>query len=339
MSHAYDVCVFGAGPAGAATAIRLADLGASAVLLERPLKEKPWGGESFTGAIRAPLLTLGCWDEFEKAGHTRGYEKESAWGSEPRTESSIIHAEGPLWHVDRERFDADLRSAVLRRGHTILPYRRLDSIARESTHWRLVVDGETHIRARFLVDATGRSRALARRLNARIEFHDRLVALCAAVPRDATPVVIRSMLIEAKPFGWWYAAPTPRGHVVAILTDVDLAPPELRRRLRPAAANSAFTQFEATQGWLPVGDACASHDPLCGWGVHRALANGLTAARAIAAFLASGSHSQLEDYRHHCYRQYDRYLQGLAEHYSIESRWPTEPFWQRRHRPASPASA
>jgi len=73
--------------------------------------------------------------------------------------------------------------------------------------------------------------------------------------------------------------------------------------------------------------------------VHRALANGLTAARAIAAFLASGSHSQLEDYRHHCYRQYDRYLQGLAEHYSIESRWPTEPFWQRRHRPASPASA
>jgi flavin-dependent dehydrogenase len=212
---------------------------------------------------------------------------------------------GPLWHVDRDRFDEDLRAAVLQRGDILLTYRKLDSITRESGKWRLALDGETEVRARYLVDATGRSRALARRLNAKIKLHDRLLGLTASVSRDESRAKIRSMLIVATPFGWWYAAPTPKGHVLALFTDADLAPRELRRRLRPVAANSAFTHMEVGQGWLPVGDACASHDPLCGWGVYRAMTNGLRAADAIEAFLANGDSCQLEDYRHHCYQQYE----------------------------------
>jgi flavin-dependent dehydrogenase len=339
LAHACDVCIFGAGPAGVATALHLTASGLSAILLDRPLQPKPWGGESFTGAIRAPLATLGCWERFENAGHCRGYELQSAWGSEPRAESSIFHPQGPLWHVDRARFDDDLRSAALARAIPLLSYRRLDCIARSANGWRLVLDTETSVRARYLVDATGRSRALARRLGARIEFHDRLIGLCSAVPRPQAGLEIRSMLLAATPFGWWYAAPTPGGHVVAILTDADLAPAELRRRFHPVAANSAFTQLDPAQGWLAVGDACGSHDPLCGWGVHRALANGIIAADTISAFLAGGNPASLEDYRNHCCRQYTRYLKGLAEHYSIEQRWPESPFWQRRRRTVSVATA
>jgi flavin-dependent dehydrogenase len=309
-------------------------MGLSALLLDRPQQRKPWGGESLTGAIRTPLLALGCWEQFENAGHCRGYERQSAWGSEPRVESSIFRVDGPLWHVDRERFDADLRSAACARGIPLLSYRRVDSLTRESDSWRLVLDAETPIRARYLVDATGRSRALARRLRARIDFHDRLIGLCSAVPRQENGIEIRSMMLESTSFGWWYAAPTPNGHVVAILTDADLAPRELRRRLRSVAANSALTHIDASESWLPVGDACASHDPLCGWGVYRALTNGILAADAISAFLATGQTTQLEGYRDRCYQQYASYLEGLTEHYSIERRWPAEPFWQRRHKPA-----
>jgi flavin-dependent dehydrogenase len=335
----FDVCVFGAGPAGVAVAIRLAAKGVSTLLLDRPMQKKPWGGESFTGAIRTPLLALGCWEQFENAGHRRGYERQSAWGSEPRVESSIFRVDGPLWHVDRERFDGNLRSAAVARGIPLLSYRRLDRITRESDSWYLILDAETRIHTEYLVDASGRSRALARRLHARIDFHDRLIGLCSAVPRQENGVQIRSMMLEATSFGWWYAAPTPNGHVVAILTDVDLAPRELRRRLRSVAANSAFTYSDVSEGWLPVGDACASHDPLCGWGVRRALTNGILAADAISAFLATGQTTQLEDYRNHCYRQYARYMEGLIEHYSIERRWPAEPFWQRRHQSVPIASA
>jgi flavin-dependent dehydrogenase len=302
------------------------------------MQTKPWGGESFTGAIRTPLQTLGCWEQFEHAGHRCAYERQSAWGSEPHVESSIFRMDGPTWHVDREKFDEDLRSAALARDIPLISYRGLNSVTRESDSWQLVLDEEIRIRAAYLVDATGRSRALARKLRAKIEFHDQLIGLCSAVPRRENSVEIQSMMLESTSFGWWYAAPTPNGHVVAILTDADLAPAELRRRLRPVAANSAFTYMDGLDGWLPVGDACASHDPLCGWGVYRALTNGILAADAIFAFLAGDETTQLEDYRDHCYRQYARYLQGLTNRYSIERRWPTAPFWQRRHRPVSLAS-
>jgi flavin-dependent dehydrogenase len=330
-SGKHEVCVFGAGPAGLAVAARLVDKGRDLLLLDRPSKTKPWGGESFTGAIRAPLATLGFWDSFSRAGHLAGHERQSAWGGEPRAESAIFHPYGAHWHVDRDRFDNDLRTAVRQRADIFRSYRRLDSITREAGTWRIKVDGQDECSASYLVDATGRMRALARRLGARVEWHDRLIGLTAAVSRDDTGAEIRSMLIETTPFGWWYAAPTPKGHVVALFTDPDLAPRQVRRRLRPVAANSAFTHPQAGQGWMPVGDAGASHDPLCGWGVHRAMDNGIRLADAIDAFLSSGKLSALQEFQYHCESQYQTYLKGLAGRYALERRWPTAPFWQRRH--------
>ncbi|MGA9945528.1 MAG: tryptophan 7-halogenase, partial [Candidatus Cybelea sp.] len=283
------------------------------------------------GAIRAPLLAIGCWEVFQKAGHVQGFERESAWGGDPYAEASMLRPLGPLWHVDRDRFDDDLRSTVLHRGNVFLTYRKLDSVSRSPDGWHIGLDGNTEVKARYLVDATGRSRALARRLHATVTFHDRLLGFTASVARDTTRNTMRAMRIESTPFGWWYAAPTPKGHVLAAFTDADLAPSEMRGRLSPVAANSAFTHVESGADWLPVGDACASHDPLCGWGVHRAMTNGLRAADAIDEFLQSGESIRLDDYRHHCYSEYTRYLKGLRERYSIERRWPTAPFWERRH--------
>jgi flavin-dependent dehydrogenase len=281
------------------------------------------------------LTALGFWEAFLSAGHVRGYERVSAWGSEPQAESSILQPDGPLWHVDRDRFDEDLRAAVRARADVFVPYRSLGSIRREAGQWHVSLDGATEVVARYLVDATGRLRALGRRFGARIDVDDRLLGLTAKVSQGEGGAEIRSMMIQATPFGWWYAAPTPTGHVVAMFTDADLAPHDVRRRLRPVAANSAFTRVEGEVGWLPVGDASASHDPLCGWGVHRAMSNGLLAADAIVTFLDGGDPSPIEDYHRHCRRQYELYLDGLVRRYSIERRWPTAPFWERRHRHAS----
>lgn len=335
VGREHEVCVFGAGPAGMAVAARLLGHGRDVVVLDRPLKVKPWGGESFSGGIRGPLVALGFWEGFERAGHVQGYERQSAWGGEPWAESSMFQTSGPTWHVDRERFDDDLRAQVRERADVVVCYRSLDSVRREAGKWRVSLDGATEVVAGYLVDATGRLRILGHRLGARIERHDRLLGLTARVAQGDTNAEVRSMLIEATPFGWWYAAPTPTGHVFSLFTDADLAPIDVRRRLRPVAADSAFMHVDADQGWLAVGDACASHDPLCGWGVHRALRNGLRAADALEAAVVRGDSSQLEDYRHHCRQQYQRYLEGLVQRYSLERRWPSAPFWQRRHRLAS----
>jgi flavin-dependent dehydrogenase len=328
MKQTCSVCIFGAGPAGAATAVRLADLGVDCVLLNRPSARKNWGGESFTGAIRVPLTALGVWEDFCAAGHVAGYEQRTTWGGPSWTKDSIFNRYGHFWHVDRERFDDDLRRAVQARGIPILPYRTLREMHRGGEGWWVQLDDEGEISARYLVDATGRACVVARRVGLRPHLHDRLIAFTTLVPRNAE--FSHSMVIESMPHGWWYAAPVPKGHVLAFFTDADLPRPQLPRTMRTAVANSAFTPARNGEGWLPVGDAFAAHDPLCGWGVFRALTNGLRAADAIAAFLKSADEAPLENYFEFCREQFTHYLKGLSKHYSYEQRWPNSLFWQRR---------
>jgi flavin-dependent dehydrogenase len=135
MRRTYDVCVFGAGPAGTSVATRLADLGVAAIVLDRPPQEKAWGGESFTGAIQQPLAALGLWEDFLTAGHVAGFEQRTGWGGVTRAESSIFRYHGNLWHVDRNRFDEDLRAAVRQHGIPILTYRKLSELRREGDEW------------------------------------------------------------------------------------------------------------------------------------------------------------------------------------------------------------
>lgn len=338
MQPICDVCVFGAGPAGATTAARLADLGFTVIVLNRFLAVKAWGGESFTGAIQLPLERLGLWEAFCAAGHVPGHERRVAWGHEPFEESSLFHEHGHSWHVNRSRFDADLREAMLQRDISLVNYSRLSGLRYEEKRWFVSVDQAPEITCQFVVDATGRARAIARRLGVRARIHDRLVALTAIVARNANPRFDHAMLIETTPQGWWYAAPVPQGHVLAFFTDADLAPTDRKRTFRTVAANSTFTPVDSMHGWLAVGDACAAHDPLCGWGVHRAMTNGLLASEAIGAYLRHDSTVDLAAYAEHCRRQFDGYLEGLTRHYSQERRWQGAPFWERRLSEPAPSS-
>jgi flavin-dependent dehydrogenase len=323
-----DVCVFGCGPAGSSVSMRLADAGLRVLVLDRPPKTKPWGGETFTGAIQTPLKILGLWDTFRHAGHVPGYEQRVAWGGAPWTKSSVLATEGHLWHVDRARFDQDLRDAVLARAVEIRNYSNLQGLEWDGEFWQIEIDSSAQIRTRYVVDATGRARAIARKLGVRPRIYDRLTGFTAVLPRNSN--FDHSMLIESTPEGWWYAAPVPQGHVLAFFTDADLVPREVVRFMRSVAANSSFAQPESEQGWLTVGDACAAHDPLCGWGVCRALSNGILAADAIDWYLRQGDASALDAYRNHCRDQFTSYLNGLTRHYSHEQRWTSAPFWERR---------
>jgi flavin-dependent dehydrogenase len=353
--------VVGGGPAGCAAAIALARAGLRVGLLDRSAPGAARAGETLPPEIGVLLGRLGAWDRFLGDGHLRSPGMLAAWGQpDPYANDFIVNPHGPGWRVDRDRFDTMLAGVAADAGAAVLHDTEVAGCRPEADGgWILSAarcDGEASPRllsAAVVVDATGRASPLRRQLGGRRVTHDRLVALTAVVAPGARPAPedLRS-LVEAAEDGWWYTATLPgAGMVVALHTD---AAPGLRDRwwrqlgaathtsariagrtpcdLRHVAAGSQRREPAASGTWLAVGDAAASHDPISGLGVYRALESGMAAADAIVA-RAGGEADALEGYAQAARARFDEYLSQRAQYYRAEDRWPDAPFWRRR-RPA-----
>ncbi|WP_079148401.1 tryptophan 7-halogenase [Streptomyces agglomeratus] len=363
-----DVLVAGGGPAGCAAALALVRAGGDVVIVS-PAATADWQvGESCAPAARPLLERLGLLDRVVLDGHEPCYGFQAAWGGDaPAEVSQVLGPHGAGWHLDRARFDAaflEVAEAAGASRHT----GRVRGIGRREDHWQLTTDAGRVLRARYLVDATGRPARLARRLGATPSRSDRLTAVAGllAAPGGAAGSEHTS-LVESTPWGWWYTAPLPGGgQVLMAITDADLvagthlhdrdawwaqaqrtrhvrhriahldAPP---RQLRVLAAGSSHTWPAAGRGWAAVGDAATATDPLAARGIVMALATGLDAARAILAD-RTGDSRALTAYARRIAALHREYLRAQATQYRREQRWAAAPFWHRRHRalPAGPST-
>jgi flavin-dependent dehydrogenase len=217
---------------------------------------------------------------------------------------------------------------------------------------------QSAFRGAFIVDATGRRSVLARARGARHLALDQLVALVLFLGVDSSlPAPDSYTAIEACEQGWWYTALLPHGEIVAMfMTDASLLRQtgwrtleqslELASRApytagrisgaRPlgppavhAAASQRLDRF-AGDGWLAVGDAASTFDPLSSQGIGKALRAGITASLAICQHLA-GNPGALTAYEARMHNEYEHYLGRRTEYYALEQRWPQAPFWRARH--------
>ena len=321
----FAVVVAGGGPAGAAAALVLAGAAAACCWWTRLPPGTFRVGEALPPAA-APAAARP-----RRAGPLPGGRPPAVLRERLRlgvatsrdATDFLFNPHGHGWHLDRARFDAIAPRRPRREaGRGGAPRRRLAGRAETGgRRWRRRLHARTRIAARWrcawLVDATGRRAAVARRQAAARLHDDRLVAfharfrpLAGADDRDSRT------LIEAAPDGWWYTALVPSGErVVACLTDADLADraascrpegfprgcgrrPHLRRRSsragyalagRPPAAptpGSARLDRFAGDGWLAVGDAALAFDPLSSQGILNALYTGLRGGQALARSLS-----------------------------------------------------
>jgi flavin-dependent dehydrogenase len=357
-----DVLILGGGPAGAACAIALAKAGREVIVLERSAYDSERVGEALSPAVWQPLSELGVWERFLTDAPEPSPGITGCWGgAEPFHNDFIANPLGPGWHVDRRRFDAMLAEAAEASRAEVLRGARLTRVTREGVdRWHIESSvGESRITrcARAVVDATGQSAALARRLGTRRVVHDRLIGLWAisagATDRHSAD---RRTLIEAVDSGWWYSARLPDGRLsAALMTDSDLLPSGAAARrgfrreclerapytmsrigwigrdepFRIVSACSSRLENVAGPGWLAVGDAAMSFDPLSGRGVAWALESGLAAARALDSFL-HGDSSATQDYERRADVDFTSYVVERDANYARERRWADSPFWRRR---------
>ena len=176
---------------------------------------------------RTTLAELGVVERLLELEPATSFGIRACWGqSDPYAIDFIFDASGTGCQVDRPRFDAMLASAAADAGAALVTGARLLALELERCCWQACVEtaGQRRVfRARALVDATGRSALVARRLGVRRRAFDRLIGLVGLVDLPESAAVESNLLLEAVEDGWWYSAPLPRSRMtVAFMTDADL---------------------------------------------------------------------------------------------------------------------
>lgn len=351
-----DVVVVGGGPAGAATARALGRAGVSVTLIEASTFDGPRIGESIPPNTQPLLAELGLWASFLAEKHAPCHGSVSAWGSPtPGYNNFLFNPYGHGWHLDRRRFDPWLAAMAAEAGAHVLTGVAVTGVTQAEGFRLSLSDGRT-LHARRLVDATGRGAKIARMLGAQRRLQDRLVFVYGFFPPGSTVHPTSLTLLEAVADGWWYAARLPDGQLVAaVASDPEsLRDTHLHQPARWLAALRATTLIgpllvpDATPdaelitceapsarldpvvgpGWLAVGDAASSFDPLSSQGIHKALSDGIGAAAALRASLDDPT--ALDTYAAQITSRFEHYLQTRQHFYALERRWPEAPFWARR---------
>jgi hypothetical protein len=226
-------------------------------------------------------------------------------------------------------------------------------------------DREEEVRARLVIDATGRDGLLARHMNLREidRFYPDFSVYgyfrdCQRPDGEESG----NLVVEAVPWGWLWFIPLHTGEVsvglvcdrttrsvlrergmAAYLREAIVQSQLVQERLAPARlvrgpVGTASYGYRSTRyagpGWLLVGDAAAFLDPMWALGVANAFQTGKLAG-AMAEALVRGrvdEHVVNAEYDHQVRRVIAWYHDSIKLVYRGNRVHADGPFWQERHR-------
>lgn len=307
----HDVVVLGAGPAGCAASILLAHRGHDVAMV---CPSRPAGfalAESVPPSARKLLGELGVLSAMEEAGFQANGGNTVWWaGAPPRSESFDSGLMG--FHVDRATLEEFMVPQAKRAGATVYEGVSARS-ARELTHgWEVLCEepGHPNLRAKWVLDATGRRGLVARGEGRLLDRSTTTVALVRRWRSEggfgSTPPT--HTLVESYRDGWAWSVPlAPDVRCFTAMVDPshsDLTSGDLNELLDAelskarhvgsirAGAEPMGTAWACTAslysarrfarpGLLLLGDGGSFIDPLSSYGVKKALSSGWLGGVAV----------------------------------------------------------
>jgi flavin-dependent dehydrogenase len=320
----YDVITIGGGPGGAAAATLLAQRGYKVLLLERSRTPRFKIGESLMPATYETLERMGVLPQLKASHFPKKYSVQffnrTGKGSSPFYFYETDPSESSqTWQVLRSEFDALLLDNARDQGVEVRRGALVKDILFEGdravgVRAELADEGEREIHCRVVVDASGQSALIARKLGLRqpdpelrkaAYFTHYQGALRDPGQDEGATLVLHTE--DAKAWFWYIPLPDDRvsvgvvGSPEYLVTGRPADPQQVFEEevercpaLKPRLANAtqvfpvqATRDFSyrasriAGDGWVLVGDAFGFLDPIYSSGVFLALKSGELAADSI----------------------------------------------------------
>ena len=319
-----DVAIIGGGPTGAVAALALARSGVRTMLFEMASVFPFRIGESLIPRVYDLLHGLGIGDRVDRVPHVPKYGAAFAFAHEEtlrriRFGDAFPGSATRAWNVERAPFNEMLLDAAAEAGAEV----SRGGVVRTIEHLsdgdvRIATDGGP-IRARYLIDASGRATVLGHHLRIRepMKRHRRAAYYghFEGVERDSGQQagdVLGYMFAE----GWIWIIPidATRTSIGAVLNAevpkrTGVPPeeilgwaiarsPEVARRCAnamPTGTTGAAADFSyrcrpfAGPGYLIAGDAAAFFDPIFSTGVCLGITSALLAAEALRSIFRHGA--------------------------------------------------
>ncbi|ASP39095.1 hypothetical protein CHH28_10575 [Bacterioplanes sanyensis] len=232
MDQIAHITILGAGPAGLATALSLANqagLAGSALdihVIDAATDIKVKVGETIPPAATSVLRDLiGDHTPTLLSEHNVCPGSVSLWGNDrPGHNDFMFNLEGHGYHLDRIRFEEQLTNIALTRHISLQTGERLKHLESLGAGFSLHLskDGQSRrIETDFLVDAAGRSAITAQKLGTARNSFDEVTFICSVLECDQLSLSCNDLptrtLVESCDYGWWYCAQLPNEKVILML--------------------------------------------------------------------------------------------------------------------------
>ena len=255
-----------------------------------------------------------------------------------------IHSpEGGGWHLMRHAFDKALKERAQKARAVHLSARVYNSVQKADGSFALELRSNIEpieIQADFLIDATGRNAVVSRRMGAeRQRMEPQMAAYTWLKPFENDPE--NTTRVKSVSKGWWYTSRLPNGfRVLAFHGDaetvgqmakeqqafldacnatdilpfpVQLTESYLHKPIKTHDAGISRILQPYGQGWLAVGDAALSFDPLSSQGIFFGL---YSAVRGVEAML-DGSTTAYAKYAKQVHSVFEGNVKGRKEFYGV----------------------